>query len=318
VISCYGIFTPQCAALIGPPQPVQTCVSAWENCSGFGGSKPTKGKIDLSGFPATVKKPVGCQESSGNPFAARPAPRETADGVLERAGLKCVLTTYLETTDPKAKADATKKVRFELNLRLYRSELEQRHAVVAQGILEYLKPREDDDTATAEWKNSLSLTLNAAVDELYEKMKNAKLKPGFEVGAQQACALVVGEQRDGCVDFIERLNSLVDRDIEELGARADELGLTKGSSGGHRVLARRAKRSAALYLGGGRVEVAQGAKGTLKLQFSKQARGVLKKLRKRGVKKLKARAVTIAGIVPGVESTGTKRVTINLAKKRKG
>jgi sugar lactone lactonase YvrE len=64
---CVTIWTPTCAGLPPPDLPIR-CVSAWQNCEGFGG-RPRGGPIDLSGLPASIKLPAAC----GGPTSSRQA-----------------------------------------------------------------------------------------------------------------------------------------------------------------------------------------------------------------------------------------------------
>ena len=70
-------------------------------------------------------------------------------------------------------------------------------------------------------------------------------------------------------------------------------------------------------IGTGRAVIPQGQRKQIKLIVPKAVRKQLIRMRRRGARSLKGRVITRAGIVPGVTSKKTKKVTVKLVKSKK-
>ena len=100
---------------------MQTCVSLWQSCTGFGGSQPARpGQIDLSGFPPAVTTRVGCDENARNPFTRpRASASQTSPNGL-REDINCLIRVHWEGTDPNSDA----RVDYQINVERFNTEVD--------------------------------------------------------------------------------------------------------------------------------------------------------------------------------------------------
>jgi virginiamycin B lyase len=335
LIVCVGLWTSVCPGPLPAPPPVQTCVSLFESCNGFGSSAATPGQIDMSGFPTTLTTSAGCQASSGAFAAASPAspvahpPRgpspRAADSSTGNAlqGARCILKAVVETTD-QAKADQALK--YLEDLQSFRnSDIAAARASILEGLNYLCTPSSGAPETTCfnarVVKAALTVKLEAVLAAAGEEGKSVVTAFGIPTSV---CAAQTPMQP--CVDIVAHLQASVEATLRELAARKHELGLDlpPPSASGSRLHAaasarRKYRRPGLLVLASGYGVVAQHSRSTLRLTIGPRVRRLLRAECRRGVKLLAVTVVVQATIVPGVQSSKSHRSHVTLVKhKAKG
>jgi len=336
LVVCVGLWVSTCAGF-PPPSPVQTCVSLWQNCNGFGGSSGN-GQIDLSGLPSSVTTTVGCDESNGNPY--RPATRSQAtpsSGL--RNDLKCLIDLHWEGTDPNSDS----KVDYQINVERFNTEVDMFSAAEKQGAflgcagVDLCDPR-----AT----KTLPLVLSSLLDNIFAAAK----RPGEPVPVRSSyidlatidriCAggtaipPGISDLRPtaaGCRQLFVTLDESIKESMTFLRDRKKKLGVDKPfAAKSSSLLAadaaakrkgakprRKATKIKTIVFGGGRAQVTQGGKARVRIAIPRKVRKQLAKAKRRGAKQVKVTAVLRATIVPGVTSTKRAKVVLKLTPQKK-
>jgi hypothetical protein len=316
LLVCVGLWTSNCAGF-PPPNPVRTCVSLWENCNGFGGSRGTPGRIDLSGFPSSLVTSAACKESRKNTLK-RVAVTSAADGppgdsTTVRVGDPCLIEIYMQSDDPKIKA----QVKYELNVRKFQTSVDLRAAALTQGAL--------IGCAAADCKETdiLALVLVSKIKAVFD----SAAKPGAPVNQNvrfdgtRFCTLFSSPAT--CTAFFNSLNEDLHKYLAELAQLKTELGVDKPlkvsgaslrSGGGGAIAA--ARRKHPLVLAWGSIRLAQGKSGRIWLKLSPRIRKVLRETLRSGRLRIRATGVITATIVPGVSSTRRIKLVILLSKRK--
>lgn len=340
---CVGLWTSTCAGF-PRPDPVQTCVSLWQDCTGFGGSRPAApGTIDLSGFPSSLTTRAGCDEhAGGNPFTSRRAttaqwvPADPTNGAAQRDPASCIFQVNLEGRDPNGDDDAARATL----LQQFRAEVDQMKAAHLQGIsvacsLVNLGPATTPRTRSAkaaQWvtmdpvcpraPSALQRFLSAVVQQAFDAAK-ALDRPvqivTFDMSrAQASCS---GDAQAACMALSRNLAASLEQHLRRLRTRKAELGLDRPrtrprTADADAATAARTRRLR-VVLGSGRASLRQGRPGRVKVTFGRQARKILRTAKRRGRRSLTLTAVTRAMIVPGVTSTKRVKVKVLLVSPRR-
>lgn len=336
---CVGLWTSFCAGF-PPPDPVQTCVSLWQNCTGFGGARPAApGTIDLSGLPPSLTARAGCDERSGrNPFTTRRAsanaaqwvPQDPVNGAAQRDPTTCLVQIHLEGSDPNGApgvARATLVRQFHAEVDAVMAEHLQGLSLACKLVLGGQTTPRTRSAHAAQWvvtdpvcpraASDIGLFLSTAVKNAFGAAK-APDRPvqiiSFDVGRAQA--LCAGEAQATCSALASNLAASVESELRRLRSRKAVLGLDKPAAATPRsVGAASAARRLRVVIGSGGDTLRQGRPGVVRLKFSPQARQILRTARRHGRRSLNLTAVTRATIVPGV--TTTKRVKVKVLLRRR-
>ncbi len=335
LVVCVGLWVSTCAGF-PPPSPVQTCVSLWQNCNGFGGSTGN-GQIDMSGLPSSVPTTVGCDESKGNPY--RPANRSQAPSSGLRDDLKCLIELHWEGKDPNSDS----KVDYQINVERFNTEVDMVASEEKQGVflgcagVDLCDPR-----AT----KTLPLVLSSLLDNIFAAAK----RPGEPVPVRSSyidlatidriCAggtAIPPGRSDlrptaaGCRQLFVTLDESIKESMTFLRDRKKKLGVDKpfaAKSSSLLVVDAAAKRKGAkprrkatkiktIVFGGGKAQVVQGRKAKLRIAIPRKVRKQLAKAKRRGAKQVKVTAVLRATIVPGVSSTKRVKIVLKLTPPKK-
>ena len=326
MVVCVGLWVGSCNGKLPPPSPVQTCVSLWQDCNGFGGSKPKRPpQIDLSGLPTSVKVKVGCDETAKNPFKKEVA-RVSETPTKLRDDVECLLKTHWEGTDPNSDA----KLDYQINLERFKTEVDAVAAEEKQGAflgcagVDLCDPR-----AT----KALPLVLSNLLDNIFAAAK----KSGAPVPVRSSyidlqvidrlceggTAIPPGRSdfkptAAGCRQLFITLDESIRASMNFLRDRKKLLGVDRPfSNSGKKSEASAAKarsRSKMIIFGGGQVSIKQGRKANLRIKIPRKVRTLMRKARREGNRSITVTAVTRATIVPGV--TSTKRVKVILKLRR--
>jgi DNA-binding beta-propeller fold protein YncE len=338
LVVCVGLWVSTCAGF-PPPSPVQTCVSLWQNCNGFGGSTGN-GPIDMSGLPSSVPTTVGCDESKGNPY--KPANRSQAPSTPSsglRNDLKCLIELHWDGKDPNSDS----KVDYQINVERFNTEVDMVSAEEKQGVflgcagVDLCDPR-----AT----KTLPLVLTSLLDNIFAAAK----RPGEPVPVRNSyidlatidriCAggtAIPPGRSDlrptaaGCRQLFVTLDESIKESMSFLRDRKKKLGVDKpfaAKSSSLLVVDAAAKRKGAkprrkatkiktIVFGGGRAQVVQGGKAKLRIKIPRKVRKQLAKAKRRGAKQVKVTAVLRATIVPGVTSTKRVKIVLKLTPPKK-
>jgi DNA-binding beta-propeller fold protein YncE len=335
LVVCVGLWVSTCAGF-PPPSPVQTCVSLWQNCNGFGGSTGN-GPIDMSGFPSSVTTTVGCDESKSNPY--KPANRSQAPSSGLRNDLKCLIELHWEGKDPNSDS----KVDYQINVERFNTEVDMFSAAEKQGAflgcagVDLCDPR-----AT----KTLPLVLASLLDNIFAAAK----RPGVPVPVRSSyidLAVIdricaggtaippgVSDLRPtaaGCRQLFVTLDESIKESMTFLRDRKKKLGVDKpfaAKSSSLLIVDAAAKRKGAkprrkatkiktIVFGGGRAQVVQGGKAKLRIKVPRKVRKQLAKARRHGAKRVKVTAVLRATIVPGVTSTKRAKIVLKLTPPKK-
>ncbi len=343
---CIGLWTSTCAGF-PRPDPVQTCVSLWQNCTGFGGGRPaTPGTIDLSGFPSSITTRAGCDERGGaNPFLPRRAsanaaqwvPQDPVMGPAQRDPTSCLFNVHLEGRDPNGADDVARATL----VRQFHAEVDQIQAEHMQGIsvacaqLNLGTPMmlRSRSAQAAQWvpqdpvcpraPSAFEIFLSTAVRNAFGAAKAAdRPVPVVSINVARAQALCSGDVQADCGALARNLSMSVEQHLRQLGARKTVLGLdrprtTRPRGTGAGATAAAGRKRLRIVLGSGRASLRQGRPGRVKLTFGSQARRILRTAKRRGHRSLQLTAVTRATIVPGVTTTKRTKMRVLLTAPRR-
>ncbi len=344
-IICIGLWSAATCGSLPKPDPIYVCVSYWENCNGFGGSKPAKpGTIDMSGFPSSLQVDVGCSaESKKNPYTSRAVGDEVPAPDYVTPETECLLRGYLEgTLDKDQLEDRRAEVLWNIDARTFKGEVAAAYAQVIKGLSIVVAPFESNED---EWAAKIFLFSADYADKVFDEMA----KPGVPfasgvrgLSANAVCLNLENEdQFKRCSALITGYNEALRGQLTLLNFRKQQLFLHVSFEGYKKLikkkmedfekkykakpLKQRAITSATklnvlkkrFVIGAGQLKLKPGKTGKLKIVISKAMRAHLKALKKAGVKTFKVRAVTEGSTVPGISGKRTKTITISLVKVKK-
>jgi hypothetical protein len=293
-----------------------TCVSLYQECNGFGGSKPAQpGTIDLSGLPAPT--PNSVQTSAVCNATASKASTPTVTG---NAQTDCMIKTYLETDTQVG----DEKFTYESNAQQFALEVSARKASILLRVINTCKEVCPTLAPTATQNvtksyNALGFVVANGLNPYFDEVA----RPGIPVSEQAAsislarfCTIYadVGDQNH-CKELETAINEDLQSAANELRSRKHELGLdvpfmpkaTKTQRSVHE-----AKRRSVhpLVLLDGSVTLRAGHRGELRLNFPHKLRNALKKARRHRV--IHGVLVVQASVVEGATTTHSVTLRIRL------
>jgi hypothetical protein len=326
LVACVGFWAEDCSNLIPRPQPPLACISAFEDCTGFGGGKPGKpGEIDLSGFPENLKATVACDQKTG-----------AVGGLgISSPVTECEIEGHLEANNPDPQAD--KLITYTENLRIFQGtvELELLHLQDAVVSTMYLKADPGTSMGTTSEERAAHIfrgAMNGALKKVFDQAKTAG-KP-VDTSATFDVHPFCGHVYSLDPKFCERLQTNVQKyltlyltrlqkekhkwglDEPEPSASGASLGLT-GQAARSAHPRKRGKGPRTLVIAAGGVSVRNGKTGTLTLKVSRAALKHLKTARKHGKRTLTAIATINATVIPGLASTRTVSIKVSLVPTKK-
>ena len=319
---CVSIWIGDCTGFMPAPDPLRVCVSYWEDCNGFGGSKPAKpGTIDMSGFPAELKTPVLCGGSAST--------RAESDG----DGPTCKLVEYMNSDGPRNAADD--ELEYNLNSQTFATEVDVKKADVVSALTQCAVrfghlPGMTDKTPPCRPLVGILAGTAAAAGAIFDAAK----APGKPVDTSPpafsaaGCDQLGGDEisndlRTLCQDMIRSANEVTTGYLAKLAALKRQLGVdvpfkAKSKGGARAAAATSAKRfTGPTVIGYARLSVAPGKHGTLRMKVPKRVRAWLRTLKRRGVRHVRATVHLDYGAVAGLRYTKTLHVTLALHKPRK-
>ena len=332
---CVSIWIGDCAGFLPPPDPVQVCVSWWENCNGFGGMKPASpGTIDMSGFPSELVTPAECGQApgGGRTRGAVAADKKPNRSISDNPSLRCKIETYInDSTSNYNPLDD--EFQYEQNLRLFQAEADARKANIVRGLLtcstRAIKDAKQSGDPPCRFMIGAVSIWQAGIEKLFEDAK----APGAPVtvlapAKEAACDLLAEAQAQAdCRHVASTLNSSVVTALTDLQELKHKLGVdvrfelpkAKGSSVRAAAVAGKRRRfRGPRVLAFGSLALKQGARGRLHLKIPAWVRRELKRSRRAGHRTIRATLTIDAEVQPGLHTVRTQRVTIRLAKRRGG
>lgn len=326
ILGCTTAWTADCTRQFGSPTALIACLGLIEGCRG---AQVGDGRvIDLSGgdIPATLVSAVDCDGTATGAVARSADSPTSAEDLLRKAGTWCDVDAAISSDDPDVRAAAVEALKWDLNARQFRSEVDQARSDITQTLLRSCPVAGDANACQV--KAALANTMTAVIDGVFDTaLSRVGERPDrgqVEAPADRLCGpFAAGESRDGCVEMVNNCVTAMNQSLTTLRARQAELGLTAPKPAipkakGSRVVGRAAKATKGrakiktIALGFGHVEVRQGAKGRLKIKLPAQARALLRTLRHRGVRRVTLRITVTTRFVPGVERTRTRKVALKL------
>ncbi|MGB9185538.1 MAG: Ig-like domain-containing protein, partial [Solirubrobacteraceae bacterium] len=342
---CDAFYIGDCVGKLPAPDPLQICVSAWEHCSGFGGSKPAKpGTIDMSGFPAQVKTPVKCVQAPTNPLVAHTRQPHAVGGgtptksITDNPQLDCKMNTYFNDTTPaKTKLDA--EVEYELNYELYTAQVQREEATIGGDLLaSCTDPRNPTpDPVSCRSQNSFILIIKHYLTRLFAlRSVVEKGVPVQDVAPDQfvqlsMCDQFVGAPTDpglqvcqdtvqgvnsaliSAFDFLRRFKHVLGVDVPFVAPKAKSFRMDAGIAAASRPRFHPSVR----VLASGSLSLRQGRRGTLVIRFSRQARSALRRARRAGVKQVRVTAVINVEIQAGRHTVHRIPLTLLLVRRHR-
>ena len=342
LIVCVGLWTETCAGPLASPPPVQTCVSLFQSCSGFGAPQSPPGIIDMSGFPASVSTTVGCAGSNSNPFTASPARASAVWGALRPptplahaadtnptasslSGTACLFKALAQSTDATAQA----ALDYADNLETFKSvDISIAKAQLQLGLGNICKSSSGALAVACINLTAVKVLISAQTNAFLEAA-GAPGKPvdtNFTLDASVICQAASDVPQ--CTDFINSWQAIVVAQLQALAARKTELGLDqpppptktvdlRGRAHASDARKRKRPRTRLVVLAYATATLTQGAKSTLTLHFTKFARKLLRTEHAHGLKTVAATVIVQATLIPGVSSTNTGHVRITFTHKKK-
>jgi hypothetical protein len=318
---CVSIWIGDCTGFLPPPDPLQVCVSAWQDCNGFGGSKRAKpGTIDMSGFPSELKTPVACEQA--------PAPRKSARvsrqdrSISDNPDLRCKLDIYLNDTS-KTRGPLDDEFQYDQNLRLFQAEVDLRKGKLVSSLLRVigqLKP--PDQQAPARFFITAGAVWQAAIEQVYENAKERGKPVDSAVPAKNDACFSLAEP-SVCLELVDMLNKSTAIDLADLSDLKHSLGVdvpfqrakVKGSSWAGGAAASRRRTRIRRVLAFGSVSLAEGRHATLRMKIPKRVRQMLRHKRQTGHRVMRVKLTIDAELGPGLRTTRTRTVKLLLVKR---
>ncbi|UUY05706.1 hypothetical protein LRS13_09350 [Svornostia abyssi] len=342
---CIGLWSASTCGWLPKPQPLQVCVSYWENCNGFMGMKPAKpGTIDLSGFPSTITVDVEC--GSGPKKGKK---RATAVAAQTPSYLKpeteCLLEQYVNGDVPDEALQRKKiELLWNIDARAFKAEVAAAYAVTVSGLRAAADPLMGDDVNA--WGVKLFFFLSDYIDAQYDEL--AKIGRPFTVpqamvSPQRACPSgLTPQDAQSCAELVTALGATIKGSLtllnrrkldlfldmpfeqyyakleKEMKKKLDELeGLKEPGGKTRSAAASRLASRKQFVLARAQARLTVGKRGKVRLTFSKETRAHLRALRRAGVRRFDARVLVRSGSTPANQVTRTQKVTISLVKVKK-
>ena len=236
---CIGLWSASTCSWLPKPNPVQTCVSYWENCNGFGGSKPApNGTIDMSGFPTSLTYDAACKESARNPYSGKAGASQAPpnSGQSGRDEERCILDTYLEADfNAEEMTERDVEVLYMTNARTFKADVQSGYALMIQGLNTIGRALEADSN---EWKQTrigrgVANLVGPKLDEIYDRAA----RPGEDIvvtnlglgsnAEQILCSNFEAQTQRDCQQLIRGLTAQGMANLTFLKQRKRELGLHK-------------------------------------------------------------------------------------------
>ena len=337
---CVSIWTSNCAGVLPPPPPVQTCVSLWQDCSGFGGTNPASPPtLNLSTDPSTISTPVGCQESSANPYTSQTAVPPVGGGAAG-SGAGCSLAATVDASGTAALDNTPEQVKWDANWTVFDSEVHEAVVSFLEGSLVcYHGVASFCQSVTDQQLTDLNsglrrgiygeatpwLTKGQPID--LEVLAQGTLE-GYCLGLPGALPIVANSPGFLCRALTRSLQENVTTRAEWLAGEKHRLGVdtprptSDTTVNGPRDSCCRStaslrrtpvgRRIHTVALLSGVVKLRQGHRGTLRLLTTKAGRTLIRDLKKAGVTRLSAVATVTATTIPGVQSIRNVHVVLRL------
>jgi hypothetical protein len=314
---CVSLWVGDCTGFLPAPDPLRVCVSAWEDCTGFGGSKPAKpGTIDMSGFPAKLDTPVTCTGRT----------RKLADNAPSGSGT-CSIEEYLSNT-ASTRTQADDKAQYVQNQRLFASEADSSAAQIKSGITSACLNVQADVNAAGEAPCRVIIAYNIVLTDGIDQLFREAKAPGepvthiVDVGKVDGCLTIVADEaRRFCIDLVTSTNDVVTRALEQLKALKHKLGVDapfakarKSDLRAHAARAPKHRVRGLRVLGFGHTRVRVGKTGHLRIKLPAWVRTDLRRARRAGRRSLKVKLVIQASPRAGLVYTRTK--TLRLVLRR--
>jgi hypothetical protein len=316
---CAALYTNLCAGLPPPPN-VLTCVSLYQDCSGFGGTSPQQNNtINLGGLtaptPDAVQATADCQNA---PTKSSRLNGSVIPGITQPQ--QCVLKTYLETDTAVGDAEFA----YNQNVQQFKLEVDAQKAEI---LLKVLRTCKDVCPTLAPDKTQ---NLNKAYNAL-GYVVTATLGPDFDtiaapgtpvsdtpptISLARFCTVYadVGDQ-NSCRELETAINESLQSAADSLRARKHELGIDvpftpPPTKSGHVAAAKRTATHPEVLFDG-YAELRPGHAGTIRLRFPRRLRTALTKVLHHGA--IHGVLVVQASMVEGI--TTMHRVTVRIALK---
>lgn len=326
---CVSLWVGDCTGFLPAPDPIQVCVSAWENCNGFGGRGPAApGTIDLSGFPDELKTPVKCKAAKPDSASPKDLPGQAS------SPKSCTVLEYMNDRSTK-RSDADDSLQYNTNLALFNAKAESVRSELTVDVLTCMSnDLQDPNRAPAcrAW-----LQIERIVVVRIRSLIDAAEQPGAPVtkiepplSAEEVtnvCAPFMAQaDRDACTSFgttagsatVEALNEL--RDFKhKLGVDVPFKPRARGSSraraGAARVRSARRFRGPHV-IGFGSVKVPAGGRKTLHMRLPRWVRAELRRAKRRGRRQVKVAMTIDVHAISGLHYARTSRLLLLLRPRR--
>jgi hypothetical protein len=312
---CVGLYTNECSGF-PKPEVIRTCVSLYENCNGFGGTKPAEpGTIDLSGLPAPTPNSVATPATCKAPAKKANATARIAEEHDPRD--TCLIKAYVETNDPVAKA----KFDHELNAEQFKLEVEASKSNILLGAIGACRNIAKGCPYNPDAVKSYNALAKVLAIELAPSF-DAIARPGkpvetTSISLGRFCTIYpdVSDQNHCREELETPINEALQKAATELGRRKEELGLhvpftPPAAKGSAYAAASKRRGSHRLVLLDGFAELRPGHTGSLRLNFPRKLRLALKQaLRHRTIH---AVLVTDGSDVAGIDTIHRVHVRLRM------
>jgi hypothetical protein len=312
---------PGCEQLLGSPGKTSSCVALAAKCKDLIEKALRERSISLTGeVPASLVGSVECEQTS--PAAAsrvRAHAAKKIKEILEQGGTLCEVEAALKSKDPEVIKQAEAALEWDLNRRHWQAEVDAVKGVLGEEMT--------DTCGKDACSKAVALAYAEALDLYLENLKKAAGQNGpfepFQIPASHCSGETDATSYNECIKALEEVNNATRKKLEYLQKTKSELGLTSpkpkvGASGSSLKLALAAAakhKRHGVALANGDVRLQLGHKGKIKLTLPAQARSLLKKLKHRGVKQLKATLTIRTTVIGGREVTRTLPLQLRLNKR---
>jgi hypothetical protein len=295
---CFILYAQECAGYPPPNAPI-ACVSLYQNCNGFGGSKPAQpGTIDMKGLKSIpIPKPV-TNTFVSDPVAVGPVscnihnpPAAGAQArVAASAPSTCVVKLYLQTTTPIVNAQE----KYVVNSEQFAVEVAARKADILLRVKEACQnacPKFSSQSVTnaiTELTSQLTNTLSSSFSSIAKPGKPAP-KTAPKIDLKGFCATYGSAAPNGCKELQTAINQDLAAASVDLSSRKTALGLDKPV-----VLKKKGVRKLPVVLLDGQAVLPAGSKVNMAVNFPASFRRAL------GLPVSKASVALSRSVVPGV------------------
>ena len=319
---------PGCETLLGSPGKTTSCVAIATRCKEAIERLVREHTINLTGeVPASLLGSVDCEQKSGASVSrvrAHAARLRTVKEILERGGNWCEVEAVLKSEDPDTVKEATDALEWDLNKKRWQTEVDIAKSRIAAEIIGNCQGKEVCPTmkglglATVEAFESYMESLKGTAGKELSKSGDHYFQLPASYCGDNAAAAANATGYNECLDAVATINHRLERSLGNLEETKDKLGLNrpkpnvaKGSSVGSPLALTAAehhqskadRRPKTIYIGAGGVRVHLSTKGKIKLVLAPQARALLRKLKHRGVKQIKATLIIRTTVIGGRDVT---------------